>query len=80
MSNLEAVSFCNKVHFYSSSKAFENSVVGDDTIVKANILIKPNIKIWPDKFIGEGTEINSNLVWGTKYTRNIFGNRGIAGK
>jgi mannose-1-phosphate guanylyltransferase/phosphomannomutase len=71
---------CNKVHFYSSSKAFENSVVGDDTIVKANATIKPNIKIWPDKFIGEGTEINSNLVWGTKYTRNIFGNRGIAGE
>lgn len=71
---------CNKVHFYSSSKAFENSVIGDGTIVKDNVIIKPNIKIWPDKFIGEDTEINSNLVWGTKYTRNIFGNRGIAGE
>jgi mannose-1-phosphate guanylyltransferase/phosphomannomutase len=30
--------------------------------------------------IDEGAEVNSNLVWGSKYTRSIFGNRGIAGE
>ena len=71
---------CNKVHFYNNSSAFENSVIGDDTVIKENAIIKPNIKIWPDKLIDEGTIVNSNLVWGAKYTRNIFGNRGIAGE
>ncbi|NSW92934.1 MAG: NTP transferase domain-containing protein [Firmicutes bacterium] len=71
---------CNKVHLYNSSKAFENSIIGDDTVIRENAIIKPNIKIWPNKLIDEGVEINSNLVWGTKYTRNIFGNRGITGE
>ncbi len=71
---------CNKVHLKDNSSTFENSVIGDDTVVKENAVIKPNIKIWPNKMIDEGAEVNSNLVWGSKYTRSIFGNRGIAGE
>ena len=71
---------CGKAHLRDNVSAFESSVVGDDTIVKENALIKPNIKIWPGKIIDVGVEINSNLVWGSKFTKNIFGNRGIAGE
>ncbi|NLC69476.1 MAG: NTP transferase domain-containing protein [Clostridiaceae bacterium] len=71
---------CNKVHMHSSSRAFENSIIGDDTTIKENAIIKPNIKIWPNKLIDEGTEVNSNLVWGAKYTKKIFGNRGVTGE
>ncbi|HEX3030057.1 MAG TPA: mannose-1-phosphate guanyltransferase [Clostridia bacterium] len=71
---------CNKVHIKDNTSAFEHSVIGDDSIVKENAVIKPNIKIWPDKIIDAGVEVNSNLVWGSKYTRSIFGNRGIAGE
>lgn len=71
---------CDKVHFNISSSAFENSVIGDNTIIKNNGLIKPNIKVWPDKFIDENTIVNQNLVWGTKYTKKVFGNRGVGGE
>ncbi len=71
---------CNKVHLRDGVSAFEQSVIGDDTVVKENSIIKPNIKIWPNKMIEQGTEVNSNLVWGSKFTRTIFGNRGIAGE
>ena len=71
---------CNKVHLCDGVSTFEQSVIGDDTIVKENAVIKPNIKIWPNKMIEQGTEVNSNLVWGSKFTRAIFGNRGIAGE
>lgn len=71
---------CNKVHLKDGSAAFEHSVIGDDTVIKENAIIKPNIKIWPDKMIEEGVEVNSNLVWGSKFTRAIFGNRGIVGE
>ncbi len=71
---------CNKVHLKDGVSAFENSVIGDGTIIRSNVTIKPNIKIWPDKMIDEGTEVNSNLIWGSKFTRTIFGNRGIAGE
>jgi len=71
---------CNKVDFRGNASAFENSVIGDDTTIKENAIIKPNIKIWPNKMIDQGVEVNSNLVWGSKFTRSIFGNRGIAGE
>ncbi len=71
---------CNKVHLKDNSCTFEQSVIGDDTIIRENAVIKPNIKIWPNKLIDAGVEVNSNLVWGAKFTRNIFGHRGVAGE
>ncbi len=71
---------CDKVHFNDNTSAFEYSVIGSDTLIKENAIIKPNIKIWPNKMIDENVEVNSNLVWGSKFTRSIFGNRGIAGQ
>jgi len=60
--------------------AFENSVIGDDTQIGKNAVIKPSIKIWPNKIVEGGTEVNSNLVWGSKFVRSIFGFRGVAGE
>lgn len=71
---------CNKVNLKEHSSAFENSVIGCDTVVKEKAIIKPNIKIWPNKMVEEGTEVNSNLVWGSKSIRSIFGRRGLAGE
>lgn len=71
---------CNKVQMKNHTSAFEYSIIGDDTIVKENAVIKPDIKLWPNKMVEAGTEVNSNLVWGSKFTRSIFGNRGIAGE
>lgn len=71
---------CSKVHLRDNSSTFEHTVVGDETVIRENAVVKPNIKIWPGKIIDEGTEVNSNLVWGSKFTKSIFGNRGIAGE
>lgn len=71
---------CNKVHLKDNVSAFEHSIIGDDTVIKQNAVIKPNIKIWPNKLIEAGVEVNSNLVWGSKCVRSIFGNRGITGE
>ncbi|MGI6778679.1 MAG: sugar phosphate nucleotidyltransferase [Acetivibrionales bacterium] len=71
---------CSKVHLKSSVSAFEHSVIGDDTIIRENAVIKPNIKVWPNKLIDTGAEVNSNLVWGSRFMKSIFGNRGIAGE
>lgn len=71
---------CSKVHMKDDVSTFENSIIGDDTIIRENAVIKPNIKIWPNKLIDQCTEVNSNLVWGSKFTRSIFGNRGIVGE
>ncbi|HEY5584883.1 MAG TPA: mannose-1-phosphate guanyltransferase [Ruminiclostridium sp.] len=71
---------CNKVQFKEKSSAYEGSVIGENCVVGKNSVIKPGIKIWPNKNIDPGTDINSNLVWGSKYSKNLFGNRGILGE
>lgn len=71
---------CDKVHIKEGVSAFENSVIGDNSIIRENAVIKPDIKIWPGKIIETSAEVNANLIWGSKFTRNIFGNRGVAGE
>jgi mannose-1-phosphate guanylyltransferase/phosphomannomutase len=71
---------CNKVNLKEHASAFENSVIGCDTVIKENAIVKPNIKIWPNKIVEEGSEVNANLVWGSKCIRSIFGRRGLAGE
>ena len=71
---------CNKVYFKDKAAAYEGSVIGDNCILGKSSTIKPGIKIWPNKNIDSGTDINSNLVWGSKYSKNLFGNRGIVGE
>lgn len=71
---------CDKVQLADSCSVYEHSVVGSNTIIKEHSIVKPNIKIWPNKTIDVGTEINANLVWGSKYTKSLFGARGISGE
>ena len=71
---------CNKVNLKDNVSAFEYSIIGEDTVIKENAVIKPNIKIWPNKMIEAGMEVNTNLIWGAKFTRAIFGNRGVGGE
>lgn len=71
---------CDHVHLRPGVSAFEQSVVGDYSVVGERAVIKPDVKIWPDKLIEQCTELESNLVWGSKACRQIFGNRGVAGE
>lgn len=77
---LRGTVICDKVHIKDGASVFENSVIGDDTVIKQSAVVKPDIKIWPNKIVDAATEVNTNLVWGSKFTRSIFGNRGIAGE
>ena len=71
---------CDKVQLLDGASIFEHSVIGNGTVIKDNSIIKPNIKIWPNKTIDSGTEVNTNLVWGSKCTKSLFGARGIRGE
>ena len=71
---------CDHVYLKQGVSAFEQSVIGEYSLVGERAIIKPNVKIWPDKLIGQGMEVNTNLVWGSKAGRQVFGNRGVAGE
>ncbi len=71
---------CSNVKCREKTAAFEGTVVGENCILGENSLIKPGIKIWPEKHIDMGTEVCSNIVWGSRYSKNLFGRRGISGE
>jgi len=62
------------------ASAFEQSVVGDNSVVGEGAVIRPDVKLWPGKSVESGVELHSNLIWGLKSGKRIFGHRGITGE
>lgn len=71
---------CSSVNLQRSINLFEDSVVGNGCTLSDNVTLMPGIKLWPNKKIKEGTIVNKNLIWGTKSSKLLFGERGISGE
>ncbi|OPX43478.1 D-glycero-alpha-D-manno-heptose 1-phosphate guanylyltransferase [Ruminiclostridium hungatei] len=71
---------CNRVRMNTRASAFEGAVIGDSCILGKCASVKPGVKLWPEKRVEADTDVCSNLVWGSKFTKNLFGNRGILGE
>lgn len=70
---------CSRSRLADAVSAFEDSVIGEFSNVGERVLIRPSVKIWPGKSIEQCTEVSSNIVWGSKTGRQLFGNRGVCG-
>jgi|LSQX01.3.fsa_nt_gb mannose-1-phosphate guanylyltransferase/phosphomannomutase len=77
---LRGATLCSKVNVGENTSIYEHAVVGERTLIKNNVTIKPEVKVWPGKVIESETEVNSNLVWGTKHSKVLFGDKGIVGE
>ncbi len=71
---------CYRTNLKSNVSVYEQAVIGDDSQVKERAVIKPNVKIWPHKIVETGTVVNDHIIWGTKFTKTIFGKNGISGE
>lgn len=71
---------CGKTTIKDNVSIFENAIIGEETIIEPRSTIKPGVKIWPGKTIEEECIISSNIIWGTKSSKYLFGERGISGK
>ncbi|MFZ5818255.1 MAG: sugar phosphate nucleotidyltransferase [Bacillota bacterium] len=54
-------------------------VIADGTQVGEGAIIKPGTKIWPQKTIEAGAQVNTSIVWGSRYSRSVFGPDGVSG-
>ncbi len=70
---------CSRAHLETRVSAFEGSVIGEHSNIGERAIIRPGIKIWPFKSVGQGMEVESNIIWGTRTGRQLFGNRGVSG-
>lgn len=57
----------------------EGAVVSDFCRVGAEAVIRANVKVWPSKEVEDGATLAVSLVWGERWTRNLFGRYGITG-
>lgn len=78
-SSLSGSILCYRANLKSNVTVLEQAVIGDDTQLRDGAIIKPSIKIWPHKIIENGTIISDNIIWGTKFSKTLFGKTGITG-
>lgn len=71
---------CNKVQLESKAAAFEDSAIGDETLVSEKSIVKPGVKVWPNKIIEASTVVKSNIIWGGKFSKSLFGKVGVCGE
>ena len=71
---------CEGVAVGTFASAYENAVVGEKTVLGEMSEVMGGIKIWPHKMIDKGTTVSANLVWGSAFSRRLFGERGVSGE
>jgi mannose-1-phosphate guanylyltransferase/phosphomannomutase len=55
------------------------AIVADGCVVGSECIIQTNVKMWPYKVVEDGATLSSSLIWGEKWSRSLFGSRGIVG-
>ncbi|MDR1100758.1 MAG: NTP transferase domain-containing protein [Clostridiales bacterium] len=64
---------CDNAKMDRFSAAFENAIIGANAEIGEMSEVNGNIKIWTGKKIGKSTAVTQNIVWGSSFTRNLFG-------
>ncbi|MHC1683856.1 MAG: sugar phosphate nucleotidyltransferase [Clostridiaceae bacterium] len=77
---LKGAVLCNKVQMESRSSAFEESSIGDETLICSKATINSGVRIWPQKVIDTGAKVNSNIIWGGRYSKSIFAKKAVQGE
>lgn len=71
---------CKNVQMESRAQVFEEASIGDGTLIRQRAIIKPRIKIWPNKVIDSSVVVTSNIIWGGKSSKSLFGRSCISGE
>jgi mannose-1-phosphate guanylyltransferase/phosphomannomutase len=54
-------------------------IIADDCVVGNGCTFKDEVKMWPQKTLEDGATLSSSLVWGDKWSKNLFDAYGISG-
>jgi mannose-1-phosphate guanylyltransferase/phosphomannomutase len=55
-------------------------VISDHCRVGRGSTVKAEVKMWPHKMVEDGATLSASLVWGDKWSRNLFDAYGISGQ
>jgi mannose-1-phosphate guanylyltransferase/phosphomannomutase len=57
----------------------ENVIISERARVGEGATVKANVKVWPQKEVEAGAILSSSLVWGERWTRELFTDSKITG-
>jgi mannose-1-phosphate guanylyltransferase / phosphomannomutase len=57
----------------------ENCILSDNSRVGDACWIKRNVKIWPNKEVESGATLTSSLIWGERWSRDLFSDSKVTG-
>ncbi len=69
-----------KVLLENGAIVYEEAVLGDKSVLGEGSVINPGVKVWPNKRVESGVVLRSNLVWGSRTCRFLFGFDGVKGR
>ena len=55
------------------------AVVSDHCKIGRNATVKPDVKVWPHKEVEDEATLASSLIWGDRWSKNIFSSYGVTG-
>ena len=57
----------------------EGVVVGDQSRIGEGSVLNPQVKVYPFKIVEPGALVSQSIIWESRGTRALFGDRGVAG-
>lgn len=76
---LRGTVICSHTVLKGHNTILEGAVLGDDCVLGADSTVRMDVRIWPEKNIEAGSTVNSNIIWGTRLSKFLFGARGVSG-
>ncbi len=70
---------CRNTFVGDESVIEENCILSDNSRVGEACWIKRNVKIWPNKEVEAGAILSSSLIWGERWSRDLFSDSKITG-
>ncbi|OQX91481.1 MAG: hypothetical protein B6D58_07865 [candidate division Zixibacteria bacterium 4484_95] len=78
-SNVSEAIICNGVIIGEEAVVEENAIISDDARVGSEARVKANVKVWPAKEVESGAVLSSSLVWGERWTKELFTDSKVTG-
>lgn len=69
----------NKTVVADGAHLAEGVIVSDSCRIGRNSTVKANVKVWPHKIVEDDAVLASSLIWGQKWSKNIFATYGVTG-
>jgi len=57
----------------------ESAVVGDECVIEPEAYLSAGVKVYPFKTIEAGAVVNNSVIWESRGSRTLFGQRGVSG-